>query len=73
MTDRELAAFRSGIRHAADMALISALTIELRADAGEMRQRAAVEALRGLANGLKAAEVPPTADKAQAHKATGAT
>lgn len=58
MTPGELAAYHAGLQHAADMALISALTIELRADAGEVRQRAAIEALRGLAEGLKAEARP---------------
>lgn len=61
MTPRELEAFRAGLRHAADMALVSALTLELRADGDRLRQRAAVEALRGLAEGLKAEAAPPTA------------
>ncbi|KQT58240.1 hypothetical protein ASG52_22600 [Methylobacterium sp. Leaf456] len=55
MTHRELAAFRAGLQQAAEHALISVLTIELRDDAGEIRQRAAIEALRGLAEGLNAA------------------
>lgn len=54
MSPRELAAFRAGLRHAADMALIAAMELELRPDAGKLRQRAAIEALRGLAEGLKA-------------------
>lgn len=53
MTDRELAAYRAGIRHSADLALIAALELELRDDGGKLRQRAAIEALRGLAEGLK--------------------
>lgn len=57
MTQRELEAYRAGLRHAADMALISALTLELRADGERLRQRAAIEALRGLAEGLKAEAV----------------
>ena len=54
MTPRELEAYRAGLRYSADMALISAMTLELRDDAGKVRQRAAIEALRGLAEGLKA-------------------
>ena len=53
LTPSEIAAFHAGVRHAAEMALIAALTIELRPDADQIRQRAAVEALRGLADGLK--------------------
>ncbi|WP_331287650.1 MULTISPECIES: hypothetical protein [Methylobacteriaceae] len=36
------------------MAIIAATEIELRDDAGKLRQLAAIEALRGLAEGLKA-------------------
>lgn len=54
MNARELAAYRAGLRHAADMALVAAMTLELRSDAGKLRQQAAIEALRGLADGLKA-------------------
>nr|WP_137831790.1 hypothetical protein [Methylobacterium sp. L1A1] len=61
MTDRELAAFRAGLKHAADLALIAALELELRDDGGQLRQRAAIEALRGLAEGLKA-EIRPEAE-----------
>lgn len=55
MTPNETAAFHAGIKHAAEMALIAALHIELRPDADQVRQRAAIEALRGLAEGLKGA------------------
>ncbi|MER2253418.1 hypothetical protein ABS772_26185 [Methylorubrum podarium] len=58
MTQRELEAYRAGLRHAADMALISALTLELRAVGERLRQRAAIEALRELADGLKAEAAP---------------
>ncbi|MCP1551649.1 MULTISPECIES: hypothetical protein [Methylorubrum] len=54
MTPRELAAYRAGLRQAAEWALVAALSLELRDDAGELRQQAAVAALRGLAEGLKA-------------------
>ena len=53
MTASELAAFHAGIRHAADMALASALMLEIRDDGRQIRQRAAIEALRALAEGLK--------------------
>ncbi|KQT56096.1 hypothetical protein ASG52_24570 [Methylobacterium sp. Leaf456] len=58
MTDRELTAYRAGLKHAADLALIAALELELRDDGGKLRQRAAIEALRGLAEGLKAEARP---------------
>lgn len=53
MTSSELAAFNAGLRHAIGMAQLAALQIELRPGAGHIRQRAAIEALRGLAEGLK--------------------
>lgn len=59
MNGRELAAYHAGLRQAADMALIAAMELELRDDAGKLRQRAAIEALRGLAEGLKAEASPP--------------
>lgn len=55
MTPSETAAFNAGIRQAIAMAQLAALNIELRPDAGQVRQRAAIEALRGLAEGLKIA------------------
>lgn len=58
MTPRELAAFRAGLRQASEWALVTALTIELRDDATEMRQRVAAEALRSFAQGLKAEAAP---------------
>lgn len=76
MTTRELAAYRAGLRQAAEHALISALTIELRDDAGEVRQRAAIEALRGLADGLKAEarpEIPAASGLPDAVAAIAAT
>lgn len=68
MSPHELAAFRAGILHASHMALISATEIELREDAGKLRQRAAIEALRGLAEGLKSeatATTTPTTETAE--------
>ena len=59
MTRREQAAFNAGIETARQMALTAAVTIEVRDDAGEVRQRAAVAALRGLAEGLKATFLTP--------------
>lgn len=61
MTPRELAAYRAGIRQAAEWALVTALSLELRDDAGELRQQAAVAALRGLAEGLTADTTRQTA------------
>ncbi|MFJ7441282.1 hypothetical protein ACIQW5_26970 [Methylorubrum thiocyanatum] len=61
MTPRELAAYRAGLRQAAEWALVTALSLELRDDAGELRQQAAVAALRGLAEGLKADTTHQTA------------
>lgn len=60
MTPRERAAFAAGIEHARQMALIAAVTIETRDDAGEVRQRAAVAALQGLAEGLRALTLEPS-------------
>lgn len=58
MTERERAAYHAGLRQAADMALVAALTLEMRNDGAEIRQSAAIEALRGLAEGLKAESHP---------------
>jgi hypothetical protein len=55
MTAREQAAFAAGIETARQMALMAAVTIEVREDASELRQQAAAAALQGLAEGLKAA------------------
>lgn len=66
MSPRELAAYRVGLRHAADMALIAAMTLELRSDAGKLRQQAAIEALRGLADGLKAEAAPRAGERPDA-------
>ncbi|KQQ04514.1 hypothetical protein ASF56_12255 [Methylobacterium sp. Leaf122] len=58
MTARDLAHYSAGcldgLRQAADAALIAALTLEMRDEASAIRQQAAIEALRGLAEGLKA-------------------
>lgn len=53
MTLRERAAFEAGIESARQMAMVAAVTLETRDDAGELRQRAAVAALTGLAQGLR--------------------
>lgn len=53
LSPREQAAFAAGIECARQMALTTAVTIEVRNDAGNLRQRAAAAALQGLADGLK--------------------
>lgn len=57
MTPREQAAFTAGIETARQMALAAAVTIEVRDDAGAVRQKAAVAALQGLAEGLRCIQV----------------
>ncbi len=59
MNAREQAAFRAGIETARQMALTAALTLEVRDDGGETRQRAAAAALQGLAEGLSVAFLAP--------------
>lgn len=58
MTTRELAAYHAGMRQAAEHALIAALALEIRPDGADLRQRVAIEALRGLAEGLRAEARP---------------
>ncbi|UIY45587.1 hypothetical protein [Methylobacterium radiotolerans] len=53
MTPREQAAFAAGIETARQMALTAAVSIEVRDDAGAVRQQAAAAALQGLAEGLR--------------------
>lgn len=60
MTPREQAAFAAGIEAARQMAMAAAVTIEVRDDAGGVRQRAAVAALQGLAEGLRALTLQPS-------------
>jgi len=61
MTSRERAAFNAGIKAARQMALTAAVILEVRDDARQVRQQAAVAALQGLAAGLHAAFIaPPT-------------
>jgi hypothetical protein len=62
MTRREQTAFAAGIETARQMAMAAAVTIEIRDDAGELRQQAAVAALQGLADGLKATFLTPSAE-----------
>jgi hypothetical protein len=53
VTAREQTAFAAGVEAARQWAMVAAITLENRNDAGEVRQRAAVAALQGLAAGLK--------------------
>ncbi|MDN3573368.1 hypothetical protein [Methylobacterium longum] len=57
MTPREQAAFAAGIETARQMALTAAVSIEVRDDAGAVRQQAAAAALQGLAEGLRCIHV----------------
>lgn len=59
MTPREQAAFVARVETARQMALITAMTIETRDGSGIVRDQAAVAALQGLADGLKAAFLDP--------------
>lgn len=54
MTPREQAAYNAGIQACQQMAMIAAVTIEVRDDAADLRQRAASAALLGLADGITA-------------------
>lgn len=58
MNARDLAIFRAGISHAADAAIGAADVMERREGANDLRQRAAIEALRAFAEGLKAQGAP---------------
>ncbi|MCJ2121042.1 hypothetical protein [Methylobacterium sp. J-077] len=53
-TARDIAAFNAGIRAAREAALIVAVTLETREGATCVRDRAAIQALRGFADGLDA-------------------
>lgn len=53
MTPNEQAAFAAGVEAMRQMAMIAAVTIETRDDAGALRQRAAAAALHGLAEGAR--------------------
>lgn len=61
MTRREAAAFNAGVEAMRQMALVAAVTIEVRDDAHDLRQRAAVAALAGLAEGASALLIEPPA------------
>lgn len=58
MTVRKQAAFTAGIETARQMALTAAVTLEVRDDAGAVRQQAAAAALQGLAEGLRVLALP---------------
>ena len=51
MTPRETAAFNAGVEAMRQMAMTAAVSIEVRDDAGAIRQQAAAAALHGLAEG----------------------
>ncbi|MCJ2135196.1 hypothetical protein MKK69_14235 [Methylobacterium sp. J-026] len=53
MTPREQAAFTAGIEAVRQMALVSAVTIEVRDDASRVKNQAAVAALQALAEGAR--------------------
>ena len=58
MTPREQAADNASIDAVRHAALIAAITIQTRDDAGEVRHRAAAAALHGLADGAVALILP---------------
>lgn len=63
MNARERAAFNAGIEAVRQMALTTAITLEVRDDAGRVQSQAAVAALQALAEGardLKLAEPAAT-------------
>ncbi|MCJ2055780.1 hypothetical protein MKL09_04365 [Methylobacterium sp. J-048] len=53
MTHRERAAFNAGIEAVWQMALTTAITLEVRDDAGRVQNQAAVAALQALAEGAR--------------------
>ena len=53
MTPRERAAFNAGIEAVRQMALTTAVTIEVRDDASRVQHQGAVAALQALAEGAK--------------------
>ena len=60
MTPRERAAFNAGIEAVRQMAMVSAVTIEVRDDASRVQNQAAVAALQALAEGAKDLLLPAT-------------
>lgn len=65
MTPREIAAFNAGIRTAREAALIVAITLETRAGSTCVRDRAAIQAMQGFAEGLDALVLGREADPMQ--------
>lgn len=63
MTPREQAAFNAGVEAMRQMAMIAAVSIEVRDDAREVRQQAAAAALHGLAEGAMALLQPEFRDQ----------
>ena len=53
MTPREIAAYNAGVEAVRQMALTTAVTIEVRDDASRVRHQAAVAALQAPAEGAK--------------------
>ena len=53
MTKREEAAFNQGVEAARQMALVAAVTLEVREGESDVRHRAASAALQGFAEGAK--------------------
>jgi hypothetical protein len=64
MTPSEKAAFNAGVEAMRQMAMVAAVTIEVRDDAAELRQRAAAAALHGLAEGAASLLLVPKPDAA---------
>jgi len=54
VTPRERAAFNAGIEAVRQMAMVSAISLEVRDDAGRVQNQAAVAALQALAEGARA-------------------
>lgn len=63
MTPREQAFFNAGVEAMRQMAMIAAVSIEVRDDAREIRQQAAAAALHGLAEGATALLMPGFRDQ----------
>ncbi|SFM90777.1 hypothetical protein [Methylobacterium pseudosasicola] len=72
LTARDRSTFNAGIEAARQMALTAAVTLEVRDDARQVRQQAAVAALQGLAAGLHAAFIAPLAETGPMHRVMAA-
>ena len=59
MTPREQAAFNAGVEAARQMALVAAVSLEIRDDSQAVRQKAASAALQGFADGAKVLLIEP--------------